>query len=199
MDVAIVEVPVGSSEALRPWPVYWTAVWVGSLTSVALALLFGLLAAAIGAEPVGGRLGPEDLGFADLAAAVCGAFFAFVAGGWVASRIAGIRTAETGALHGALAWLLSVPMLLVLVALGAGTLFGVWYAGLAGTPAWVATPPASGPAAAELAREAAGGALTALLIGLVGAAIGGWLGSGESMNPFDYRERARLRSALPMP
>jgi hypothetical protein len=199
MDVAIVEVPVGSVEASAPWPVYWTAVWVGALTSVALALLFGLLSAAIGAEPVGGRLGPEDLGFADLAVAVCSAFFAFVVAGWAASRIAGIRTAETGALHGALVWLVAVPLLLVLVAFGASSLFGVWYSGLAGTPAWAASPPASGPEAAELAREAAGGALTALLIGLVGGVIGGWLGSGESMNPFDYRERARARSAMPMP
>jgi hypothetical protein len=199
MDVAIVEMPVGSADVPQPWRVYWTAVWVGALTSIALALLFGLLAAAIGAEAVGGRLGPEDLGVGDLVAAVCGAFFAFVAAGWVASRIAGIRTAETGALHGALAWLVAVPLLLVLAALGAGSLFGVWYSGLAGTPAWAAAPAATAPAAAELAREAAGGALTALLIGLVGAVLGGWLGTGESMNPYDYRDRARARSAMPTP
>ena len=199
MDIAVVEVPVGGIEAARPWPVYWSAIWVGALTSVAMALLLGLLAAAVGAEPAGARLGPEDLGVADLVAAVCAAFFSFVAGGWAASRVAGVRDAETGALHGAIAWLVAVPIILVLVALGAGSLFGVWYSGLAGTQAWVPPAPAGGAAGAELAREAAGGALTALLIGLIGAVLGGWLGSGETMNPYEIRRRAHARSAMPIP
>jgi hypothetical protein len=71
-------------------------------------------------------------------------------------------------------------MLLGLLSLGATAYFGSWYSGL------VASAPAasaSAAEAAELAREAAGGGATALLIGLIGAVLGGWLGSGESMDP----------------
>ena len=39
-------------------------------------------------------------------------------------------------LHGAIVWLVGVPLLLMLAALGAGSFFGGWYSGLAGTPAW---------------------------------------------------------------
>ena len=181
-DVAVVEIPVGVSAATAAWPVHWSAVWVGSLASIAIALLLGLLGTAFGAHSLGARLGPEDLTIGTLVALVCGAFFSFVAGGWATARIAGIRRADTAALHGAIAWLVAIPLLMVLVALGAGSLFGMWYSGLAGTPAWAAHP-AVGPEAAALARRSAGGAATALLIGLVGAVLGGWLGSDEPMDP----------------
>ena len=66
-----------------------------------------------------------------------GAFMSFVVGGWVAGKIAGVRRAETASLHGAIVWVVAVPMLLLLVALGAGSYFGSWYGGLAGSPSWV--------------------------------------------------------------
>lgn len=175
------------------WPVRWSAVWVGALTGIATALMLGLLAVALGAYAASGRLGPEDLGIGDLIAAVGGAFFSYVAAGWVTARLAGFRDPEPAALHGAIAWLVALPVLLVLVSLGAGSLFGAWQTGLAGTPAWV-TPPPPGPHAAELAREAAGGGLTALLLGLVGSVLGGWLASGAPMT-FENPLRGRARRA----
>jgi len=180
------------------WPVRWSAVWVGALTGIATALMLGLLAIALGAYASnGGRLGPEDLGIGDLIAAVCGSFFAYVAAGWVAGRLAGFRDPEPAALHGAIAWLTALPLLLVLASIGAGSLFGAWQTGLAGTPAWV-TPPPTTKEAAELAREAAGGALTALLLGLVGSVLGGWLASGAPMsieNPLRGRARRASQTA----
>jgi hypothetical protein len=180
------------------WPVRWSAVWVGALTGIATALMLGLLAIALGAYASnGGRLGPEDLGIGDLIAAVCGSFFAYVAAGWVAGRLAGFRDPEPAALHGAIAWLTALPLLLVLASIGAGSLFGAWQTGLAGTPAWV-TPPPTTKEAAELAREAAGGALTALLLGLVGSVLGGWLASGAPMsieNPLRGRTRRASQTA----
>jgi hypothetical protein len=160
--------------------------------------MLGLLAIALGAYASnGGRLGPEDLGIGDLIAAVCGSFFAYVAAGWVAGRLAGFRDPEPAALHGAIAWLTALPLLLVLASIGAGSLFGAWQTGLAGTPAWV-TPPPTTKEAAELAREAAGGALTALLLGLVGSVLGGWLASGAPMsieNPLRGRTRRASQTA----
>ena len=41
-------------------------------------------------------------------------------------------------LHGAIVWLLAVPLLVAAAAFGAGGFFGGWYGGLAGTPAGVA-------------------------------------------------------------
>ena len=122
------------------------------------------------------------MGLGGLIFVVLGAFFAGVVGGWVATRIAGIRRAESAALHGAIVWLVGVPILLALAAFGAGTYFGSWYSSLAGVPAW-ATPSnvSVDPAAATAARNGALGALTSLLIGLMGSVVGGWMGSGERM------------------
>jgi len=72
-------------------------------------------------------------------------------------------------------------------------MFGGWFGGLAGTPAWV-TPAttAADPNAAAILRNEALAALTAILVGLMGAVIGGWLASGEPMSVTHYRQRDRL-------
>jgi hypothetical protein len=198
MDVAIVEVPVGSAAATAAWPVSWSAVWVGTLTSIAVALLIGLLATAFGAHDMAGRVGLENAGVGTLVALVCSAFFSFVVGGWVTSRVAGLRQADTASLHGAIVWLVAVPLIVLLVAIGAGSLFGIWYTGLAGTPPWATHVP-TGPEAAALARKSAGGAATALLLALVGAVIGGWFGSSEPMDPRHHWRAARARRAAMPP
>jgi hypothetical protein len=143
-------------------------------------------------------------------------------GGWVAGKIGGIRRSEPAMLHGAIMWLVTVPMLMILAALGAGSYFGGWYGGLAGSPSWAAPaaapfdrPEPPGPMASpqehaqyaanradyeakvkewrdatpRATRNAALGAVTALLLGLVGSVIGGWLASGEPMTFTYYRTR----------
>lgn len=95
-------------------------------------------------------------------------------------------------LHGAVAWLVTIPMLLVLAALGAAGYFGIWYGGLAGTPAWAPPVVAVDPQAALIARNAALGAVTALLLGLIGSVVGGWMASGEPMTFTYYRARAAI-------
>ena len=189
--------------ASRAWPVYWGAVWAGALSALALALIFGLVGTALGAHQVGKNAGNlHDMSFWGLVFSVAGAFFSFVLAGWVASSIAGLRRAEDAALHGALTWLVALPLFLVLAAFGAASFFGTWYGGLAGTPVW-ATSSAVGadPNAAAVARNSAIGAVTALLVGLVGSCIGGWWASGEPMS-LTYRrakqevtERPRARAA----
>jgi hypothetical protein len=110
-------------------------------------------------------------------------------------------------LHGAIVWLVALPLLLFVMALGAGALYGSWYGGLAGTPAWVqpaaataanaaatgrpasgSAPVAADPEAARAARNSALGTLTAVLLGLVGGVVGGWAASGEPMT-FTYHRR----------
>jgi hypothetical protein len=122
----------------------------------------------------------------------------------VASKIVGGRRAESAMFHGALVWPLAVPLLLVLAALGAGSYFGAWYGGMAGTPTWV-TPP-SGPVDPDgtiATCNRALDAIMAVLLGLVGSVIGAWLGlrkpmasSGNWTPPCQRDISRRPRSAL---
>jgi hypothetical protein len=176
------------------WPINWSAIWVGALTALAVALIISLVGAALGAHQLGppGKIARwSDIGVGALVFSILGAFFSFVAGGWVAGKINGFRRAETDMLHGAIVWLVAVPLLVVFAALGAGLLFNGWFGGLAGVPVWV-TPSAvaADPAAAAAARNAALLSVTALLIGLVGSALGGWLASGEPMSIYLRKDTA---------
>lgn len=161
-----------------PWSVSWSGVWVGALSGLAMVVLLGLVGTALGAYAAGaGGAQLTDLrgfGLFTLAWAVLSAFVAFAVGGWSAAKVAGSATAESGALHGAIAFLLATALLLGLAALGAGFIGG-WYGGLV---------PASGaaPLAEDAARNAALGAAVTMLLGLSGSAIGGWMASGEAMN-----------------
>jgi hypothetical protein len=187
--------PGGRYPVWEAWPVNWSATWIGALTALAVALVIGLIAIAVGAHQLGTRFTSwHTFGVGALIFGICGAFFANVAGGWVAGKIAGILHAEPAILHGGIVWLLTLPMLIGLAALGAGNYFGVWGGGLAGTPVWVNTATATAaadPQAAIVARNEALGAVLALLIGLVGAVLGGWLASGEPMSLTHRRERDR--------
>jgi hypothetical protein len=218
-------------ERWHHWPVNWTAVWVGVLASLAAALLIGLIGIAVGANLVGPENRVVDwhkMGIGVLIFGVCGAFFAFVIGGWVAGKVAGILRSEPAMLHGAITWLVAVPLLLVLVGIGAGSVFGGWFAGLSGTPSWAPSaaapfnrPEAPGPGATDAertqyhtdlatyhqqverwreetpraTRNSALGAVTALLLGLVGSVIGGWMASGEPMSVTYYRTRRNVTRA----
>lgn len=186
-------------ETWTQYPVHWTAIWIGTLTALATALVLGLIGIAVGAHIVvpGYRLLKwSEFGFGALIFSVFGAFFSFALGGWVAGKIAGIRHSEPAALQGAFVWLLTVLMLILLAGLGAGSLFGTWYGGLTGAPGWIAPPPGPiDPNAVIAARNAALGAMTAILLGLVGSVLGGWLASGEPMSwTYDRRKTATTQS-----
>jgi hypothetical protein len=185
METTPREATIIRTDAWDHWPVHWSGIWVGVLAGLATALIIGLVAIALGAHqmsPTPRIANWRDVGLGGLVFAVAGAFFAGAVGGWAAVRVAGIRHAEPAALHGAIVWLVGVPLTILVATLGAGTYLGPWYGGLAGVPAW-ATPAAVSvdPAAATAARNGALGAITALLIGLMGSVIGGWMGSGEPM------------------
>jgi hypothetical protein len=172
------------------WPVAWSAVWVGALTAVAVGLLIGLLGFAVGAHEAAQIADWRKVRFLALIFNVAGAFFAFVVGGWIAARLAGFRHAEPAMLHGAITWLLTVPFLLVLGMLGGTARFGAWYGALASAPAWAASMSLD-PQLALVVRNASMATLAALLLGLVGAVLGGWMASGEPMTLTHYRRRDR--------
>jgi hypothetical protein len=183
----------GDREVMMPWLVSWSAVWVGALTAVALGLVFGLIGLAVGAHRVGRPLGNwSEVSVLALALSVFGAFLAFAAAGWVTARMADLRRSETAMLHGAIAWLVAVPILVILASMGAAGYLGGWYGGLAGLPpsaAAQAYAAAQDPAVAAAARNSALAAVAALLLGLIGGVIGGWMASGEPMTFTHYRTR----------
>ncbi len=194
--------------AMNAWPVSWTAVVIGGLCAVAFSFIAGLIGLAIGAN----RLSQGEatrLGFWSIAYLVASAFFVFVLAGWIAGKINGDRRSETTSLHGAIAWVLCVPALFLLLSLGAGPYLGAWYGGLTrlapgftevrrpaeptgrGTPA-VTAPTPRAQTEARATRNAALGGLTALVVGLAGSVIGGWMASGE---PMSLRYRRETTSA----
>jgi hypothetical protein len=178
------------SEWIR-WPVAWTAIWVGALTALAVGLIIGLLGFALGANEVARTVDWGKLRLISAIFAVGGAFFAFVAGGWTAARIAGIRRSEPAMLHGAIVWLVTLPLLLALAAVGVSGHWGGWYGGL-GAMAPLTSGVAADPDLAEATRNNALATVVALLLGLIGSVIGGWMASGEPMTFTHYRRRDRL-------
>jgi hypothetical protein len=177
------------------WPIAWSAIWVGALTALAVGLIVGLLGFALGANEVSRYVDWKKIRLITAIFSIGGAFFAFVAGGWTAARIAGIRRSEPAMLHGAIVWLLSLPLLLALASVGALAHFGGWYGGLSGVPSWATAAPSPDPDLAVATRNNALATAVALLLGLVGAVIGGWMASGEPMTFTHYRKRDRLSDA----
>lgn len=173
------------------WPVSWSAIWVGALAAFAAVTIFGLAGTAAGIhalERVKDFSEWKSLSLIDTAAAIFGAFLAFVIGGWVTGKIAGIRRAEPAILHAAISWLVALPILLAFIALGTGKTFGGWYGGLAGASPY-ATAAIEAPSP-ETVRHLAIAAVTALLLGLIGSVIGGWMACGEPMSITHHRKRA---------
>ncbi len=123
------------------WPVNWSAVLVGALAALSTAIIFGLIAVALGAQAVTPEYRVVDLRkleFAGVAFAIFGAFLSFVIGGWVAGKIAGILHAEPAVVTGAIVWLVATPLLAVAASASIGS-YG-WYGGVVGGPASIAVP-----------------------------------------------------------
>jgi hypothetical protein len=170
--------------------VAWSAVIVGALAALAVGLVIGLIGFAVGAHEVSKAAAWKNVRLITLIFNVGGAFFAFVVGGWVAARIAGFRRAESAILHGAIAWLVTLPMLMLLAATGTLANYGGWLGSLAGFHATPAAVPSAIDMAAAM-RNTALSNLTGVLIGLIGSVIGGWMASGEPMMLTHYRRRGQ--------
>lgn len=191
MEIRETIITTSELDEVRPWSVSWSAVWIGALAAFAAITVLGLYSTAIGINSLSGIQDFStwhEVTLVDLVAAICGMFFSYVIGGWVAGKITGARLAEPAILHGAIAWLVTIPMLLAFLAIGAGKTFGGWYTGIAGA---MNSAPASAAMLSPLAvRHTATAAATALLIGLIGAVLGGWMACGEPMSLTHHKKRA---------
>jgi len=171
---ARVDITSSTADLWAPWPVNWTAVWIGALAALAAAFIFSLIVTAAGAQAIKSVVSWKTISIAAIAATVCAAFFAFVIGGWVAGKIAGPRHAEPAILHAAIAWLVALPLLFAESTAGAGGVFA---------------PLVTIPASPDAVRNTALAALMSLLVGLIGSVIGGWMASGEPMTLTHHRTR----------
>jgi hypothetical protein len=184
----------GYNSDWKVWPVSWSAVWIGALAALAVGLVISLTGLALGAHEASRAVSWKNVRLTALIFDIGGAFFAFVVGGWLAARIAGIYRSEPAMLHGAVVWLVTVPLLVIMASYGAVGSFGGWYGGLAGAPAITA-----GTTAVEALRNSALAAVVALLLGLVGSVLGGWMASGEPMSLTYYRRRQLVRGEADRP
>jgi bacteriorhodopsin len=168
------------------WSINWGAIWVGALAALTAALILGLIGTALGATSLEKISSWHTISMIDVIFIVCAAFFSFVIGGWIVGKITGARHSEPTILHAAIAWLVATPILVTMLAAGAGTAFGGWYGGLIASPIGAAV---AVPASPDIVRNTAMAAVTSLLLGLIGSVIGGWMASGEPMTFTFYRKR----------
>ena len=104
--------------------VRWGPIWAGLLTALGTFLLLTTAAVAIGALAVDSGASADDSGAASGIASAIIALLAFLVGGYVAARTAGVIGRGYGALNGFLVWALGVVLILALAAFGLGSLFG---------------------------------------------------------------------------
>ncbi len=141
--------------------VRWGPIWSGFFTIVATSVVLGALGSGIG-WTVWGASVPSAwaIGWSILTGII-----AYLLGGWVTARAAGVGGVGPAILNSALAWALSLIAFLVLLTVGAGNLLSM--RGAAGMPTGT-----TGNAA-----MAAWTTFATLVIGLILAIIGGILGS----------------------
>ncbi|HEX2174115.1 MAG TPA: hypothetical protein VHL09_16910 [Dehalococcoidia bacterium] len=174
----------------------WGPIVAGLATALSTLILLGLLGAAIGFTSIDaaydaaarGAPPPDAARNAGFWAAISG-MIAFLLGGFVAGKTAGVFDRKWGALNGAMVFLLALPLTLWLASMGVGALLGSagnFAAGLSLDPsaaqnAAAAAAQNASPAevqrAADAAKNTAWGAFGGLLLSLGLATLGGWLGT----------------------
>ena len=162
--------------------VRWGPIWAGLITAIATFLLLTTAAVAIGAQVL-------DAGDADQAGMAGGivsaiiALLAFLAGGFVAARTAGVIGRGYGAFNGFLVWALGVVIILALAAFGLGSLFGA-SGDLFAQYRQMGQPQPEGVdpnQVIEGIRNSSIGAFVGMLLPALAAAGGGLLGSREEV------------------
>jgi hypothetical protein len=162
--------------------VRWGAIWAGLITAIATLLLLTTAAVAIGAQAVDAGAGGDESGMVGGIVSAVIALLAFLAGGFIAGRTAGVVGRGYGALNGFLVWALGVVLILALAAFGLGSLFGAsgdlfaQYQQM-GQP----QPDADPNAVVEGIRNGSIGAFVAMLLPALAATLGGWMGSRDEV------------------
>lgn len=171
--------------------VQWGPIIAGVLTSIATLLILSVLGLAIGASAFEPRDAGESIG---TGAAIWGALSAIVAfflGGWVAAKTAAVGGPGSGMINGLMVGATILALLLWLVGSGIASIIGaigsnvVDIANLAQDQGQTAqqaqqqAQTANTQQAFENVRDSAWGTLAGLLLPLIAAAVGGYLGHNK--------------------
>jgi hypothetical protein len=201
--------PPGTDETIAPrpfanladWRIQWGPIVAGLLSALTAMTLLSLLGAAIGltAFQAGAVQGAPAASAARNAAVWSGvsALLSFLLGGYVATRVAGLLDRGWGAWHGALVFMLAIPVLFWLAGQGLGAVVGglsgyaaTFNPGYLADPARAAAPgvePSDVLRAAAAARNAAWAALVGVALALGAGALGGYLGVHYTLTHRDLR------------
>ena len=153
---------------------HWGPIFAGLLSALTTLFLLSLLGGALGLTQFNaataaaqGSIPADAARNSGIWAGIAG-ILSFLLGGYVASRLAHMLDRNWGAWHGALVFMLALPIALWLAGQGLGAVLG--------TVGNVASGLAVGESAAAL-RNTLWGALVGSLLGLGASALGGWLGA----------------------
>lgn len=145
----------------------WGPVWAGFFTVLGTVVLLRLFGAALGLGTIGFAALPNLASPAGIWEAIVALVGLFI-GGWLAARLSAVGGHGLGLIQGVLVWGLTLTLSVVLTALGLGPILGVILGALS---------PTIGGFAIAVALTARQFAFGVLLIGLVVAALGGWIGA----------------------
>ena len=120
--VATEVVAVGAPPDLQQ--LRWGPIWAGLLTAVGVFFLLSLGAIAVGLQAAPGAAEQDDLGIIAVVVTSAIALVSFFLGGWVSSWSAGLTDPGRSALNGFLVWASWLVVVLLLAAIGLGTLVG---------------------------------------------------------------------------
>lgn len=156
----------------------WGPIWAGLLTALGLFVLMTLAAIAVGLQAAPGA---DEGDAATVAGIVTGliALVAFFVGGFVSSWSANLSDNGRSLLNGFLVWALFLVLLMILAAFGAGSIFGA-ATNLLGEVA-VDVPDVTPGEALAGARESAWASLLVLALTAAAAALGGVVGSHDTV------------------
>jgi hypothetical protein len=190
---------------------HWGPIFGGLLTALTTMFLLSLLGGGIGLTQFNAATAAAQGGVPGDAArnsaiwAGISGILSFLLGGYIAARLAHLLDRPWGAWHGALVFMLALPIALWLAGQGLGALLGtvgnvasglnVGAGQAAGAAQNAAAQAQANPTAvgqtAEALRNTMWGALVGSLLGLGASALGGWLGAHHLLSLGGERRLAR--------
>jgi hypothetical protein len=173
--------PSERGAALQPTPImlvdrldriHWTAIWNGFFPALSTLVLFGLFGIGVNIVP---QTLTAGLGPAQVIWTLVTVIVAFLIGGFVAASTAATPNAGWGIVNGLMVFLVALPTMMLLGALGLSAFFGgIERTVVLGTATnAVATAPAAN----------LGWSFIVAIVGLISALVGGWAGSFAHPRP----------------
>jgi len=172
---------VGAAVSGVHGPLRWGPIWAGVFCAATTFVIIELFLFWIGALVIQTHTGylTQGVGNAWISAIV--AIVSFFLGGWAAGSAKVLRGTGSGLMVGYMVWALATVLIIALSAIGLGPVFGS--AGYAFNNFMVVSHNvAAGPNPAAFVgtiRDGAGWGFLFMILSLIAAAIGGWLGNHD--------------------